>query len=77
MLLPPNVDNLLLAGRCASMTHEGQSAAPASGACFVMAQASGTAAALLQASPRFADINVSALQTSLINDGVYLDHDAT
>ena len=38
--------NLLVAGRCASMTHEGQSAARVSGACFVMGEAAGTAAAL-------------------------------
>ena len=36
---------LLVAGRCASMTHLGQSAARVSGACFVMGQAAGTAAA--------------------------------
>jgi hypothetical protein len=46
MLLAPGLDNLLVAGRCASMTHEGQSAARASGACFAMGQAAGTAAAL-------------------------------
>jgi hypothetical protein len=44
MLLPQGVDNLLVAGRCASMTHLGQSAARVSGACFVMGQAAGTAA---------------------------------
>ena len=46
MLLPQGVDNLLVAGRCASMTHEGQSAARVSGACFVMGEAAGIAAAL-------------------------------
>ena len=40
------VANLLVAGRCAGMEHLGQSAARASGACFVMGQAAGTAAAL-------------------------------
>ena len=40
------LDNLLVAGRCASMTHEGQSAARVSGGCFVMGQAAGTAAHL-------------------------------
>ena len=40
------IDNVLAAGRCASMTHEGHSAARVSGACFVMGQAAGTAAAL-------------------------------
>ena len=39
-------NNLLVAGRCASMTHEGHSAARVTGACFVMGQAAGTAADL-------------------------------
>ncbi|WP_269499289.1 FAD-dependent oxidoreductase [Castellaniella sp. S9] len=46
MLLPRGMDNLLVAGRCASMTHGGQSAARVSGACFVMGQAAGTGSAL-------------------------------
>ena len=46
MLVPEGVDNLLVAGRCASMTHEGQSAARVSGACFAMGEAAGSAAAL-------------------------------
>ena len=46
MLVPDGVDNLLVAGRCASMTHDGQSAARVSGGCFAMGEAAGTAAAL-------------------------------
>src|SRR6202022_4952208 len=46
MLVPERVDNLLMAGRCASMTHEGQSAAGGPGACLVLGEAAGTAAAL-------------------------------
>jgi hypothetical protein len=46
MLVPVAVDNLLVAGRCAGMEHLGQSAARASGACFVMGQAAGLGAAL-------------------------------
>lgn len=72
MLVPRGVDNLLVAGRCASMTHEGQSAARASGGCFVMGQAAGTAAASLGSS-RFADVDVAALQKTLANDGADLD----
>ncbi|MDR6534858.1 FAD-dependent oxidoreductase [Variovorax soli] len=72
MLVPHGVDNLLVAGRCASMTHEGQSAARASGGCFVMGQAAGTAAASLGAS-RFAEADVAALQNKLAADGVDLD----
>jgi hypothetical protein len=72
MLVPQGVDNLLVAGRCASMTHEGQSAARASGGCFVMGQAAGTAAAAL-GSARFADVDVQALQKKLDADGADLD----
>jgi hypothetical protein len=71
MLVPQRVDNLLVAGRCASMTHEGQSAARASGGCFVMGQAAGTAAATLGAG-RFASIDVPGLQRKLEADGAWL-----
>jgi hypothetical protein len=69
MLVPPTVANLLVAGRCASMEHLGQSAARASGACFVMGQAAGTAAALRVAG-RF---SVPALQEALRATGADLD----
>lgn len=73
MLLPPGVDNLLVAGRCASMTHLGQSAARVSGACFVIGQAAGTAAALAVAAgvpPRAVDVR--ALQSRLVAEGAFL-----
>jgi hypothetical protein len=69
MLVPQQVDNLLVAGRCASMEHLGQSAARASGACFVMGQAAGTGAALRLKGA----FSVQALQTRLSADGVDLD----
>ena len=74
MLVPTTVSNLLVAGRCASMTHEGQSAARVSGGCFVMGQAAGTAAAMLSNAQSFADVNVKALQKLLVKNGVYLDN---
>ena len=73
MLLAQSIDNLLVAGRCASMSHEGQSAARASGACFVMGQAAGTAAALLPSTAPFASMHVPRLQATLQNDGAYWD----
>jgi FAD dependent oxidoreductase len=73
MLVAQGVDNLLVAGRCASMTHEGQSAARASGACFVMGQAAGTAAALLPSAAPFANMHVPTLQAALQNDEAYWD----
>lgn len=76
MLIPQGVDNLMVAGRCASMTHEGQSAARVSGACFVMGEAAGTAAHLaLAAGANPADIAVSDLQMALEKNGVYLGTD--
>jgi hypothetical protein len=76
MLLPQNVRNLLVAGRCASMTHEGQSAARVSGACFVMGQAAGGAAHLaLAGNSALAEIPVEALQRLLEKDGAYLGRD--
>lgn len=70
--------NLLVAGRCASMTHEGQSAARVTGGCFVMGQAAGTAAHLsLAGDVGNADIPVELLQETLSNDGVYLGRDVT
>lgn len=68
MLVPQRVANLLVAGRCASMEHLGQSAARASGACFVMGQAAGSAAALRLRGA----FPVPTLQAQLRADGVEL-----
>ncbi len=73
MLLPKRIDNLMVAGRCASMTHMGQSAARVSGACFAMGQAAGSAADLALGSnlpPR--GIDVGELQRRLARDGAFL-----
>jgi hypothetical protein len=76
MTVPPGLDNLWVAGRCASMTHEAQSAARVTGACFVMGQAVGVAADLaLKASATgmaASQVNVVALQTRLEAEGAYL-----
>lgn len=83
MLLPrqdAGIHNLLVAGRCASMTHEGQSAARVSGSCFVMGEAAGTAAAMaVRATPagiaRPAGIDITLLQRKLEEQGVFLGRD--
>jgi hypothetical protein len=78
MLVPLGTRNLLVAGRCASMTHEGQSAARVSGGCFVMGEAAGAAAHLsLAGNAAPADIDVGALQQTLERNGVYLGRDIT
>jgi len=76
MLMPECVDNLLVAGRCASMTHDGQSAARVSGACFAMGEAAGLAAALALSGntiPR--DIAVEKLQQALRQHGAFIGRD--
>jgi len=76
MLLPQKVRNLLVAGRCASMTHEGQSAARVSGACFAMGQAAGSASHLsLAGNSALNEISIEALQGLLENGGAYLGRD--
>ena len=75
MLLPRGLDNLYVAGRCASMAHLGQAAARVSGPCFAMGQAAGTAAALSLTrgfDPR-APGAAAALQRVLREDGADLD----
>lgn len=75
MLLPKGVDNLLVAGRCASMTHGGQSAARVSGPCFVMGEAAGTAAALsLRKGVVPRALAVVELQRQLEANGVFLGY---
>jgi hypothetical protein len=77
MVVPQRIDNLLVAGRCASMTHMGQSAARVSGACFVMGQAAGTAAAMsLVAGVRPRELDVGSLQRRLEEGGAYLGRNA-
>lgn len=76
MIVPRQVDNMLVAGRCASMTHMGQSAARVTGACFVMGEAAGTAASLsLSSGKRLRELDVKALQSVLASNGAYLGLD--
>jgi hypothetical protein len=76
MIVPRQVENLYVAGRCASMTHGGQSSARVSGPCYVMGQAAGTAAHLAPTSGvSCARVDVGALRTLLAADGVYFGTD--
>ncbi len=77
MLVPQQTGNLLVAGRCASMTHDGQSADRVSGPCFVMGQAAGTVARLaLSSGVSCRSIDVGAMQARLEAEGVYMGRDA-
>jgi hypothetical protein len=76
MLVPEGVDNLLVAGRCASMSHDGQSAARVSGACFAMGEAAGTAAALaLGANTAPREIDLGKLQLQLREQSAFIGRD--
>jgi hypothetical protein len=74
MLVPAGgPGNLLVAGRCASMTHGGQSAARVAGPCFAMGQAAGTAAHLaLKDRTTAAGVDVAALRAELESEGACL-----
>jgi hypothetical protein len=73
MTVTPSLDNVWVAGRCASMTHEAQSAARVTGACFVMGQAAGTAAHFaLHESQAAARVDVRDLQARLEAEGAFL-----
>jgi hypothetical protein len=76
MMVPRRVDNLLVAGRCASMTRMGQSSARVTGPCFAMGQAAGTAAHLaLSAGVPLRRVDVALLQRRLNRDGAFLGWD--
>jgi hypothetical protein len=67
------VDTVLVVGRCASLTHAGQSSARVGGPCFVWGLAAGPAADLAlvaHVAPRAVD--VAALQRRLRADGANL-----
>jgi glycine/D-amino acid oxidase-like deaminating enzyme len=73
MIVPAGLDNVWVAGRCASMSHEAQSAARVTGACFVMGQAAGQAADLaLETGSTAAALDIPALQARLADNGAWL-----
>jgi TRAP-type uncharacterized transport system fused permease subunit len=68
-----NIDGLLVAGRCYSVTHAGLGLAKSVPVMMALGQAAGTAAALsinMDVRPRSLDVN--ALQQKLVSDGVFL-----
>lgn len=66
ILVPQKADNLLVAGRCVSATHEALGAVRVQPICMAMGQAAGTAAAMCAArSCRPADLSVPDLQETL------------
>jgi hypothetical protein len=69
-LLPKGLDNVLVAGRCISTTHEALSSIRLMTCCMAMGQAAGTAAALsLREAVAPRDLDVTLLQDTLRHDG--------
>ena len=72
-LLPSGVENLLVAGRCLSATHQAQASIRVIPICAATGQAAGTAAALaLQHATTPRQIDIAELQQTLIADGCEL-----
>ena len=69
-LLPRGIENMLVAGRCVSATHEALASIRVMAQCMAMGQAAGTAAAMAAAegsTPR--EIDVGRLQERLCSQG--------
>jgi hypothetical protein len=72
-LIPQNVKNLLVAGRCISTTHEAMSAIRVMAPCMAMGEAAGRAAKMaVRESVQPADVDVRKLQQELLAKGAYL-----
>ncbi|MEK3888910.1 FAD-dependent oxidoreductase [Bacillus sp. FSL K6-3431] len=66
-IVPKSVNNLLLAGRCISTTHEAQATTRLTPSCMAIGQAAGAAAAIAAKENCAArDVNISSLQNELI-----------
>jgi hypothetical protein len=72
-LVPTGIDDLLVAGRCISTTHEALASTRLTPTVMTLGQAAGTAAALsLQARVAPRDLDAAALRARLVRDGVDL-----
>jgi hypothetical protein len=74
MCLNDRFENLAVAGRCASSTHEGHASVRLQTHCMMMGQGVGTAAALsLEIGGDLNGVEIERLQRTLIADGVFLE----
>ena len=73
-LLPKEYDNLLVAGRCISATHEAQASVRIMPICCCMGEAAGTAAAIIKETGTTAhSVDVSLIQDALRKNGASID----
>ncbi len=72
-LVPRTIDQMLVAGRCISATHEAHGSLRVMPPCFATGQAAGTAGALaLELDTRPRDVDVNMLQDSLSQQGALI-----
>lgn len=76
-LIPRDIRNMFVAGRCLSSTREGQSSARVMGTCIALGQAAGTAAAMSLQSNSWSgdvrDVSVPRLRNLLVEQGAVLE----
>ncbi|WP_028604776.1 FAD-dependent oxidoreductase [Ottowia thiooxydans] len=75
-LVSSDFDNVLVAGRCLSATHEAQASARVVATCMAMGEAAGTAATMSLSSPTSVRVDVPALQQKLLAHGALLEPSA-
>lgn len=72
-LVPEEIDNLLVAGRCASMDHTAMASTRVMSTCMAMGEAAGRAARIaLKDGMDVVQVNVSKVQDEIIAEGGYL-----
>ena len=75
-MLPKNISNLLVAGRCVSADFEAQASVRLSPSAGAIGQAAGVAAALsVRDTVPVAEIDIVKLQNHLRMDGAYIDEE--
>jgi len=73
-LIPENIENLIVAGRCISTTHEAMSAIRVMAPCMAMGEAAGRAAKLaIRAGVAPSQLDVATLRAELLAKGAFLN----
>ena len=72
-MVPKNIDNLLVAGKCVSATREAYGCIRPTAQCMVLGEAAGAAAAILvKSGVKAKDIDVAMLRRALLNAGAII-----
>jgi hypothetical protein len=71
-MVTAEIKNLIVSGRCVSVTHEALGAIRVTPMVMALGQAAGTAAALARKDGDVKNINIKTLRETLIKDGAFL-----